>query len=180
MKPSINADMDELKRQMARGGQSGGATSGNIMPGANAMSSMARAPSGGGSSMIQGIPSRTGRPPFGQGSYKTITGSPAGSTAAIKPGSVPGRKALGGASHTPHALALGHVAGLMKMHGSHPVHGPALRSMQAHHSAQLKASKFTKQPMGPKFGSLGGSSVPGAGANVGSKPLGMAKLPDEM
>jgi len=194
-RPSINASNDELANEMARGAKSGSTSrsAGNIMPGANALSGGgARAPSGGATSALKGIPSRVGAPPSAAGSYMPQPGSPAGATAAVTPGTVPG-SSLGGASKATlamlqHGRTLGAVAHLRKIGGDHPM-------LAQHHAkasagiAGYKNTMKTQMPKPPKFGALGGSSgssdggslVPSAGLNAaGMAPLGMAKLPDEM
>lgn len=173
--------MDELKRQMARGDKHGASpgSSGNIMPGPSAAmgSSMGRAPSGGGSSTIMGIPSRTGAYNPVAGSYKPTLGQP--TSHAITPGNV-SPKQLGGASNATgamlaHGRVLAGVKAIRDVHGDHP-HLQMAHAKSTAHIAGYK-SKFKKMPTGPKFGSLGGSSVPGAGPNTpGSQPTGMGKI----
>lgn len=192
-KPSINADIDQLP--MARGAASGSSprSRGNVMPGANAISGgPSRAPSGGGTSSLTGIPSRTGMPPISSGSYMPQPGSPAGKTAAVTPGAVP-KSSLGGASKAvlAHGRTLGAVAHLHAQSGMKTMH-PFLKEHHAKATAGLASMKGGKKQGlagGPSFGSMGGSSgsgnggslVPSAGPNAaGMAPTGMASLPDEM
>jgi len=180
-KPSINATLEQLRGQSSRGLEHVGnpRSAGNIMPGANALAGApARASSGGGSSSLTGIPSRTGAYNPVAGSYKSITGSPAGGTPAITPGTV-GAKALAGATPTretmlAHGRLLGAVKTVREMHGDHPHLQSAHAKAQAHIAAYRNMNK-TQLPT-RSFGSIGGSAVPGAGGSVaGSQPLGMAK-----
>lgn len=177
-KPTINASIDELRNQMARGLEHRGApgSAGNIMPGPNALTGGGvRAPSGGGSAGLKGIPSRVGAPAPVKGRYAQITGSPAPGK-ALTPGSVPS-SALGGATPTresmlAHGRLLGAVKTVRAMHGDHPHLQGAHAKATAHIAAYRNQAKAL--PKGPKFGSLGGSAVPGAGAAAaGAKPLGM-------
>jgi hypothetical protein len=182
-KPNINSSLDELRNQMARGLQHGASpgSASNVMPGPSALSGMAtRAPSGGGSAGLTGIPSRTGAVNPVRGTYQGITGSPAGGTHAVTPGHV-GAKALAGATPTresmlAHGRLLGAVKTVRAMHGDHPHLQSAHAKATAHIAAYTNMNK-TQMAAGPKFGSLGGSAVPGAGGGApGAQPLGMAKL----
>ena len=176
MKPSINASMEDLKRQMAKGGQHGSSpgSSGNIMPGPNAAmgSSMGRAPSGGGSSSLMGIPSRTGAYNPVQGSYMPTLGSP--TSHAVTPGSVPAKQ-LGGASNAnlTHGRTIAAVNHLAKHFGDHPHLQKAMSHAKMHFS-KMKSSAPMKS-----FGSLGGmaGSMPGKLPNMDSNVVRTAAGP---
>jgi hypothetical protein len=177
-KPSINADLDVLRGEVSHGAV--GSTTRNIGGGMGGKGTPGSGTTGG----IRGIPSRTGGPPRGQGTYQGITGSP-GPASPVTPGSVP-PAALGGASQMrntilSHGRTLGAVAHIRSVHGDHP----HLQAAHAKATAGLaKASKMKNQApqKGPSFGSLGGGStmIPNTAGQVGGSPLGAASLPDEV
>src|ERR1700682_2876768 len=97
-KLAINATLDNLRKQMARGGQHGASpgSSGNVMPGPSAVTADAVPSSSGGATAGLGAnPSRVGAPPKGVGSYQQIKGSPAPSSNSVRSHSL----ALGGLKH---------------------------------------------------------------------------------
>lgn len=188
MKPSINAGMDELRRESNRGADMGRApgSAGNVMPGPDATrGSGVRVPSGGATAPVKGIPSRMGAAPAAMGTYKNQPGSPAGGMHQVTPGTVP-PSTLGGASKArdamlAHGRVLAGVSAIRAVHGDHPHLSMAHSKSSAHIAGYKNKMKNSDRAAGPKFGALGGSTVPGAGPQApGMAPLGMAKLPDEM
>lgn len=139
-KPSINATMEALQRQMARGGQSGSspASSGNVMPGPSAISSPpARAPGGGATAGLGANPASSGASP-----------------------------PISGVSSRDHALTLASTTHLARMGHPHPRHAQIRAAAQA----GIKAAKMSKGATAAprKFGSLGGAPMGGAGGMGGS------------
>lgn len=134
-KPSINATIEDLQRQMAKGGQSGSSSgsAGNIMPGPSAISSQpARGVSGGATGGIAGNPARGGNPPI------SSVGSPMGTTTRD------------------HALTLASTTHLAKMGHPHPQHHQ-IRAMAQAGIKALKANKGPASSAPRKFGALGGA-----------------------
>src|SRR6516165_3159711 len=194
MASSINPPLDpnKLGKMMARGAASGSSpgSAGNLMPGANAMSSSAKLSSGGGSASLGGIPSRGGAPAMGTGgAFKAIAGSPKpmsmpkpGGFPAPKPGSAMAK----GASKVPGATidsvrsagrALGHIQGLVNGKHMSPAMGakmsaPHLSHIDGYNKMRASAPRASKPTMG-KFGSLGA----GLGGGAWTPPGGGNSMP---
>jgi hypothetical protein len=145
--PSINASLDELRNQMARGGQHGAApgSAGNIMPGANMQP--ARTSSGGTTAGTAANPSRVGNPPISSGSYQPIAGSPGPSAPPTAESVRTHSLALGGLKHM---VAAGHL---------HPTHAAKMEQASRAHIAAYKGAGAAKAPPAPRrFGALGGAA----------------------
>jgi hypothetical protein len=140
-KPSINAGLDQLRNEMARGaaGASPG-SAGNIMQGANMQPTPASM--GGGTGGTQGIPAAGGPvpPAAGQPLNSGMGGAP--TLDSVRTHSL----ALGGLKHM---VAAGHIQ---------PAHAKAMESKsRAHIAAYNKGAKPAAAPT-RKFGALGGAA----------------------
>lgn len=164
--PSINASLDQLQGESARGAASGGPTQGNVMPGPSALAgSPGRAPSGGGTAGLGANPSRMGNPVPASGAYQQIQGSPGPSAPPTARG---------------HALTLASLTHLKNAGFGHPQHG----MIESHARAGIQKFKTAQAPKARAFGSLGaamnpmggggmspaGSAVPGANMGGGQPP----------
>jgi hypothetical protein len=177
-KPLINATLNQLKNQSARGLEHGASpgSAGNIMPGPAATKGPpARMPSGGATAGTGGNPPRGGAPPSAKGSYQRIAGSP--SPGGIpKPGSFP---APNPGSVRSHALALGGLKHMVAAGHIQPAHAKKMEATSRAHIASYGASK-PKAPKAPRFGSLGGMGAmggPGGAPSLGQAATGAGGQP---
>jgi hypothetical protein len=140
-KPSINAGLDQLRNEMARGATPGSpGSSGNVMPGSNMSPGM---PSmGGATGGTQGIPARNGQPPAagGQPFNSGVGGAP--TLNSVRTHSL----ALGGLKHM---VAAGHIA---------PHHAKAMEVKSRAHIAAYNKVKAPAVAAPRKFGALGGAA----------------------
>jgi hypothetical protein len=81
--------------------------------------------------------------------------------------SISGMRSAGVQYDAPRRMVLAGVAAIRAVHGDHPHLQMAHSKYLAHISGYKNSMKNqNRTPKGPKFGSLGGSSVPGAGPNA--------------
>lgn len=154
--PSINAGMDELKGQMARGSQHSAApgSAGNV----GGRMGMAKPAMGGTTAGLGANPSRVGAPAPVSGAYKPIAGSPG-------PMSPPTAESV-----RTHSLALGGMKHMVAAGHLQPHQAKAMEAKSRAHIASYKSAGKTQQPMGgPRFGSLGGMGG-GSGGPQGIAP----------
>lgn len=162
--PSINAGMDELRGQMARGGQHGASpgSAGNI----GGRMGMASPAMGGGTAGLGANPSRMGNPPVSSGNYQQIAGSPGPSAPPTAQSVRTHSLALGGMKHM---VAAGHLQ---------PAHAKAMEAKSRAHIAAYSAAK-QPAPRVTRFGSLGGatggiqSTGPGGSGIPSASPMKM-------
>lgn len=153
--PSINAGMDELRRQSSRGIEHGSSpgSAGNI---GGRMGSAAPA-MGGSTAGLGANPSRVGNPPVSQGHYQQIAGSPGPSAPPTAESVRTHSLALGGMQHM---VAAGHIQ---------PHHAKAMEAKSRAHIAAYRGAKGQNKPAmaAPRFGALGGM---GGGGPSGIAP----------
>jgi broad specificity phosphatase PhoE len=150
--PSINAGMNELRGQMARGAQ--GPSSANI----GGRMGAASPAMGGATAGLGANPSRMGNPPVSAGNYQQIAGSPG-------PSAPPTSQSV-----RTHSLALGGMKHLVAAGHLQPAHAKAMEAKSRAHIAAYKGAKGQMRPAASqprRFGSLGGM---GGGGPAGIAP----------
>lgn len=168
--PSINATVDELHRESARGLEHGASpgSARNIMPGSNM--SPGRPAAGGSTAGLGANPSRVGNPRPVAGAYKQIAGSPAPSAPPTAESVRSHSLALGGMKHM---VAAGHIQ---------PAHAKQMEAKsRAHIAAYQKGKPAAASPAkASRFGALGGMPAPGGSGIPGSSPTSTGVSPVKM
>lgn len=159
-KPSINATLEALRKQSARGSEHGAAPgSASNIGGRTGIASPA---AGGATAGLGANPSRVGAPRPAVGAYQKIAGSP-GPTAPPTPASV-----------RTHSLAIGGMKHLVAAGHIQPAHAKQMEAKSRAHIAAYQKMKPVGAPAAkaPRFGALGGMKAGGLGGGAMGAPPG--------